>query len=221
MANILRQGHGLQLDHVGISVPDTESGIAQFESLTGAPVALDPPEPDQWYWSGTVPLAKDSFLEIVGPNPTNEIDHPMRPYVSQLKKPAVTFWYAAVRDIDKLAQDAEVAGGSVMFKTLVNEEDDPARSRFTFGALGPDFVLQKPSLIQWERQIQRTGFNDMEVVCKVLALELFHVNAEVINPVLAQLGFDIRIHEGDSRFRLVLDTPNGEVVFDNPGVPGL
>ncbi|MEM7079861.1 MAG: VOC family protein [Pseudomonadota bacterium] len=218
MANILRQGHGQQIDHIGIGVRDTEAGVAEIEALTGAQIALDPPGKDQWYWSGALPLAQDSYLEIIGPNPTNEIEHPLRPWVSQLQTPSVHFWYIAVQDMADFSREAEAAGASVIFETQVNEDDDPARSKYTFAGLGPDFVLQKPSLIQWERHIQRSGFAALPVVCTVESLELFHPNAETYNPVFSQLGLDARIQPGDSRFRLVLDTPKGQIVFDNPGV---
>ena len=168
--------------------------------------------------SGAAPCPwRDSYVEILGPNPTNDIQSPLRPWVSQLKKPSVHFWYIAVDDMEDFARDAEVAGASVIFQTLINEEDDPSRSRYTFAALGPDFVLQKPSLIQWDRQIQRKDFAGNDVVCEIVSLKLFHPNAEVYNPVLAQLGIDARLQTGDSRFRFALNTPKGEVVFDNPG----
>lgn len=218
MAKILRQKHGHQLDHIGIGVPDTAAGVAEIEEQIGAKIALDPPIPDQWYWSGALPLSSDSFVEIIGPNPTNEIAAPLRPWLSRLQKPSVHFWYVAVEDMAEIAREAEKAGGSVIFETLVNEEDDPTRSRYTYAGLGPDFVLQKPSLIQWERHIQRRDFHDLPINCEIVSLELFHPNAKRYNPLLAHLGIDARISEGDSRFRFVLNTPKGEVVFDNPGV---
>ncbi|MEM7101189.1 MAG: VOC family protein [Pseudomonadota bacterium] len=216
--NIIRQSHGHQLDHIGIGVADTEAGVAEIEALTGAKIALDPPIEDQWYWSGALPLGSDSYAEIIGPNPTNDISAPLRPWLSQLDKPSVHFWYIAVKSMAEFSLAAEAAGASVIFETQVNEEDDPASSRYIYAGLGPDFVLQKPSLIEWERHVQREGFHNLPVVCELVSLELFHPNAAQYNPVLEHLGCDARIETGESRFRFALDTPNGRVVFDNPGV---
>ncbi len=217
MAQILRRGHGQQIDHIGIGVPDTEASVAQIEALTGARIALDPPEADQWYWSGTLPLSADSFIEVLGPNPNSDAPNPLRGYISGLKKPSVYFWYIAVDDIDAFSREASAAGAPLEYTTTTNAEDDPARSRVTYAALGPGFIPQKPCIIQWHRQVHRKAFLEIEVVCEVTSLDVFHPTAEQVNPALTKLGIDVPLRTGDSRLPLTLSTPKGEVVFDNSG----
>ena len=66
---IIRRSHGFQLVLIGLGVPDTEAGVKLIEEQTGASVDLHDPEPDQWYWSGSLAIGEASFLEIIGPNP--------------------------------------------------------------------------------------------------------------------------------------------------------
>ena len=63
---VVRRSHGFQLDHVGLGVPDTEQGVDWVRSQTGADILLHAAEPDQWYWSGSLPIGKESFLEVIG-----------------------------------------------------------------------------------------------------------------------------------------------------------
>ncbi|MEM6999143.1 MAG: VOC family protein [Pseudomonadota bacterium] len=218
MARILRRSHGQQLDHIGIGVPDTLSGVEKIRTLTGARVDLHDPEPGQWYWSGSFLLARDSYVEIVGPNPEYQGRQPMHTLTSRLSQPTVLFWYVATDDLKDLARAASAAGGVVQHIEWINvEDDDPAYSRYGRAILGPGFIPQKPCLIQWDRQLRQRADNGVLAECTLVSLELFHPDASAVNPLLAALNIDARIAEGPSRLRLSLDTPNGRVVFDNPG----
>jgi len=218
MTEILKRGHGQQLDHIGIAVPDTEKGVAEIRAITGAHVDLHPPEPGQWYWSGAFLIAKDSYVEIVGPNPEFQGNHPMHSLVKKLTGPTVLFWYIATDDLKGLAEQAACAGGAVDHIEWVNvEEDDLAFSRYGRAILGPGFIPQKPCLIQWDRQTRRMGDRGISPQCRLVGLELFHPTANDVNPVLEKLGIDARLQPGISRMKITLDTPRGIVVFDNPG----
>ncbi|MEM7217326.1 MAG: VOC family protein [Pseudomonadota bacterium] len=222
MTNILRHGHGQQLDHVGIGVPDTEAGVAELCRLTGAHIELHDPEPGQWYWSGVFLLAVDSYVEIVGPNPAFTGRHPMRTLTERLTRPTLMFWYVATDDLRGLAAAAAAAGGAVEHIEWVNvEEDRPDHSRYGRAILGPGFIPQKPCLIQWDRQVRRMGERGERAQCALRELALFHPTAADVNPVLETLGIDARLQPGASRLKLTLDTPNGVVVFENPGFDAL
>lgn len=218
MPKILRRSHGQQVDHIGISVPDTEAGVAAIKARTGAHVELHDPESGQWYWSGALLIAPDSYVEIVGPNPDFDGTHPMRSLVERLTEPTIMFWYVATDDLQALAVEVAAAGGAVEHMEWVNvEEDNPAFSRYGRAILGPGFIPQKPCLIQWDRQVRRMGEHGVETECNLTSLELFHPTAEQANALLERLDIDARLQPGPSRLRLTLQTPNGVVVFDNPG----
>lgn len=218
MPEILRRSHGQQLDHIGIGVPDTEAGIIEISALTGAHIELHDPEPGQWYWSGAMLLAEDSYVEIVGPNPDFKGWHPMHRLATKLTRPTVQFWYIATDDLRGLAEKAAEVGGTVEHMEWINvEEDDPSFARYGRAVLGPGFIPQKPCLIQWDRQVRRLAERGFEAECKLVSLDLWHPTAKAVNPVLQALEIDARLQPGLSRLRLTLDTPNGTVVFDNPG----
>ncbi|MEM7286227.1 MAG: VOC family protein [Actinomycetota bacterium] len=216
MADILRRGHGGQLDHLGIGVPDTEDWAGRFETMTGATVHVGEPEPDQFYWSASLPISADSYIELVGPNPDYRGDLPNFEYLKQLTQPSIDFWYIATDDIDGLAIEAEAVGGLIENVDWVNRGGlEPRRSGYGRAILGPGWIPQRPCIIQWDHQVSRHG--DAAPECAIASFELFHPTAAESNRLLEDLGIEARLSPGPSRFRLVLDTPNGELVFDNPG----
>ncbi|MGD1933315.1 MAG: VOC family protein, partial [Candidatus Phaeomarinobacter sp.] len=215
---ILRRDHGLQIDHLGLCVPDTQAGIAEIEKRTGARVFIDDPEPGQWYWSGVIPIAADSYLEIVGPNPHFHAKHPMRTLTEQLSGPTVFFWYIATDDIEGLAQQAKQAGAVIENIEWVNTDDaHPEHSRYGRAFLGPGFVPQKPCVIQWDRHVLRKGVEGATPECEIVSLDLSHPTADAANQAMEKMGIDARLNPGPSRFRLEIACPKGNVVFDNPG----
>ena len=97
------------------------------------------------------------------------------------------------------------------------EDDDPRYARYGRAILGPGFIPQKPCLIQWDREVRKLAERGFKAECDLVSLELFHPTAEDANAVLAALKIEARLQPGPSRLKLTLDTPNGKVVFDNPG----
>ena len=98
MTNIIRRSHGFQLDHIGLGVPNTRDGVKWVEEKTGAKVDLHDPEPNQFYWSGSLAIGENSFLEIIGPNPNYKKFQPFGALLKTLSEPQLLFWYVAVED---------------------------------------------------------------------------------------------------------------------------
>ena len=102
MKLVLNRG-GTPLDHVALGVPDTERGVAEISRLTGFTPTLTEPEPNQFYWSGALPLGSGRFLEILGPNPAFRGFNPFIEIVKRLDKPRPLFWYVATNDFGAFA----------------------------------------------------------------------------------------------------------------------
>ncbi|MEL6982613.1 MAG: hypothetical protein AAFO29_09335, partial [Actinomycetota bacterium] len=54
--------------------------------------------------------------------------------------------------------------------------------------------------------------------CAVTSFTASHPEAERHNRVLGALGARARLATGPHRLRLVIDSPNGDVVIDSPGL---
>ena len=212
---VLEKSHGLPLDHVGLGVSDTEQGARQIERLTGVEISLRDPEPGQWYWSGAVALGRDSFLEIIGPNPAWRGFNPIRQHLKGLKKPELLFWYVETGDFDRFAKAAKECGAPVERIERINTEDDPAYSRYVRGIIGPGFISQRPNVIEWQRRHFEHG---SEGSCRLTDLRLTHPQAGRLNAVFEELGIAVSVQKGPSSIGISLEKPAGEVSFDNPGM---
>ncbi|MEM9421472.1 MAG: VOC family protein [Pseudomonadota bacterium] len=138
---ILRRDHGLQLDHIGLGVPDVKEGVAWVEAQTGAEVMLHDAEPGQWYQSGSLAIGGGSFLEIIGPNPAHRKFQPFGALLSTLDRPRLAFWYIAVHDFDAFQALAKRKGGALERVEHINiDHCTPNQSGYHRGYVGPGFM---------------------------------------------------------------------------------
>ncbi|MEM1144627.1 MAG: VOC family protein [Pseudomonadota bacterium] len=213
---IYRRGHGLQLDHVGLGVPDTKAGAEWLEERTGARVHLTEPDPNQWYWSGALPIGTDSFLEVIGPNPSWRRFQPFRSLLKTLKEPQLLFWYIAVNDFEAFRRLADQqSAGLERIESVNPDSTDPSVHSFIRGYVGPGFLTQRPNVIQWRN---RPFPVDADTRCLLQDFRLQHPDGAKITDTFHALGIETAVAVGESSIGLTLDTPNGAVQLDNPGI---
>ena len=214
---IIRRAHGFQVDHIGICVPDTKEGVRWLEEKTGAKVRLAKPEPGQWYQSGGLNIAKDSFLEVVGPNPDWQKFHPINAVFKSLPGPQILFWYIAVSDFESFRQSVKSTGRSIQRIEKINiDRSAPNHASYIRGFLGSGLFTQRPNIIQWLSRPD--GFEDAPLECTLTGFRLAHPEAQKINKVIDCLGIDIPVEQGPAKISLTLDTPKGTVVIENEGI---
>lgn len=212
---ILTRSHGWQLDHIGLGVSETEAGARWFEAETGAKVHLRDPEPGQYYWSGSVPLGLDSFLEIIGPNPEYKRFQPFAALLAALDRPTLMFWYVAVDDFDALVAQAKAKRVPIERIEAINADAaDRARAGYRRGLMGPGFLSQRPNVIQWTYRPER--LEDVPQ-CHLVDFQMYHPKADRINASFSALGVLPMVQPGRSSVSLRLNTPKGEWHIENPG----
>lgn len=217
MTNIIRRSHGLQLDHVGLGVPNTEAGVKWVEEKTGAKVDLHDPEPGQFYWSGSLAIGEHSFLEIIGPNPDYEKFQPFAALMKTLSDPQLLFWYVAVKDFAAFQALARKAKAKLERVEAVNVEGgDAAQASYWRGLIGPGFLSERPNVIQWLKRPNRES--EETPVCKLTDFRLSNPQADKINNVFEKLGIDVPVAKGASSIGVTIDTPNGPWSIENRGV---
>ncbi|KWV92020.1 hypothetical protein [Erythrobacter sp. YT30] len=64
MSLVLDRG-GTQLDHIALAVSDNVKSVEFVLELTGVEVTLAKRDPKDFYWSAAIPIAEQSFLEII------------------------------------------------------------------------------------------------------------------------------------------------------------
>jgi hypothetical protein len=219
---LTRFSGGSMLDHIGWATPDAPSGCARLAELTGAtPFLMAEPEPEQWYWSGGLPLGGGQLLEVIGPAPAFSAHHPLHGLLRALPAPRL-FWYVGTDDIDAFAAAASAAGVTV---SPIETNDYPAESGLScyrrcmlLGSTG-GFDPVVPSVIQWTRR--RAEFDSSATSGVTLRrFELQHPDAAGISVLFEHLGIDQPIRRGpEPALTLVLDTPNGVVELEGRGNP--
>ncbi|MEQ3746128.1 MAG: VOC family protein [Henriciella sp.] len=217
MTNIIRRSHGFQLDHIGLGVPNTEDGVKWVEEQTGAKVDLHDPEPDQFYWSGSLAIGEESFLEIIGPNPNYKKFQPFAALIKSLSEPQLLFWYIAVTDFQAFKTLARQTKSKLERVEGVNiENDEGAQASYWRGLIGPGFLSERPNVIEWLKRPHRESQDTP--VCKLTDFRLANPHADQINDVFGKLGIDVPVSKGASSIGMTIDTPNGPWSLKNEGV---
>lgn len=217
MVEVLRRSHGLQVDHIGLGVPNTRDGVEWLCKETGAEVFLRDPQPDSWFWSGVLPIGHRSFLEVIGPNPDWKKFHPFMAVLRELKQPTLLFWYVAVDDFDAFAQQAKTLRAPMENVESVNLDDaDPDRSAYRRGYLGPGFLTERPNVIEWVRHVDIHG--DATPICRLSEFDLANPNADRLNRLFEGLGIDLAVRRGPSSIKVTLETPIGPWSLENRGI---
>ena len=217
MNSIIRRSHGYQLDHIGLGVPDTKDGVKWVEEKTGAKVDLHDPEPDQFYWSGSLAIGESSFLEIIGPNPNYKKFQPFAALMKTLSDPQLLFWYIAVDDFEAFQTLARKTKAKLERVEAVNVEGgEAAQASYWRGLIGPGFLSERPNVIQWLKRPNRESQKAPE--CKLTDFRLANPEAAAINVVFAKLGIDVPVSKGASSIGITIDTPNGPWTIENEGI---
>lgn len=217
MTNIIRRSHGFQLDHIGLGVPNTEDGVKWVEEQTGAKVDLHDPEPDQFYWSGSLAIGEESFLEIIGPNPNYKKFQPFAALIKSLSEPQLLFWYIAVTDFQAFKTLARQTKSKLERVEGVNiESGEAVQASYWRGLIGPGFLSERPNVIEWLKRPSRESQDAS--VCKLTDFRLVNPQADQINDVFAKLGIDVPVSKGASSIGMTIDTPNGPWSLENAGV---
>jgi len=213
---IIRRRHGFQIDHIGLGVPDTEDGVAWLSQRTGAEPRIRDPEPDQWYWSASLMIADDSFLEVIGPNPAWTRFQPFHRLLASLREPQILFWYIGVSDF--VAFQSLAASHKIPIQRVEEINHDkaaPNHSSYTRGFVGPGFLSQRPNVIQW---LDRAVDDTEPPACHLTGFRLRHPKSEKINLTFKALGIDLPVERGSPQIGATLATPNGAVTIESPGL---
>lgn len=214
MAVIATRSNPFGVDHLALGTSDTERGAAEIERLTGAPVRVANPESGQWYRSAVLPVGEDAFIEVIGPNPAWTRFQPLGTLLCDYDRLRPLFWFVGTENFQEFVATSKDAGHPVERIEHINQADDPGRSRYSRGIVGPGFLSQRPCVIQWSR---RPDLRGLEVRCTLSGFALRHPRHGRLNALFARLGIPVEVAPGGPGMSVTLDTPNGPVHFSDPG----
>ncbi|MEM9513361.1 MAG: VOC family protein [Actinomycetota bacterium] len=209
----LERAGGLELDHIALAVPSMERGLEHVRQLTGAEPLLLDAEDGQWYRSASLPLGRQTALEILAPNPDHKGVHPLAMMIRGFTEPRLLFWYLATNDLDRFG----VAAGSVgagLHRIQQLGTAGQSQSVYRRAQIGKRFVSAVPQVIEWQERHDRSGADDR---CSLLSFAVSHPDADQHNRALEAVGATTRIDRGEHALRLDFDSPRGAVRIESAG----
>lgn len=207
----------MQLDHIALGVKDTQKGVEWVREQTGAAPQLHDPEPGQWYWSGSLKIAENSYLEILGPNPSSNAPHPFKALLNVLSAPQLLFWYIAVSDFKAFEKIANAAGATIDQIQSINVDGaHAAHAGYWRGVLGPGFMTARPNIIEWVHKPESVKV--VPAQCQLTDFRLSNPKASELNRLFAALGIETQVVDGPSQIGLTIATPKGPWKLESNGI---
>ncbi|MEI4470685.1 VOC family protein [Frigidibacter sp. MR17.24] len=197
------------LDHLAVTAPSLEEGVAAVEAALGLALAPGGRHPLMATWNRLLGLG-DSYLEVIAPDPS--VPGPGRPRWFRLDERQgvrLTNWVAACPDLEA-ALGAAPAGlglpvalerGALRWRMAVPDD----------GRLPFDDAF--PALIQWQG-----GLHPRDLLagsgCRLQRLEIAHPQAEALAAALRLADPRLVVVPGPVALRAEIATPHGVRVLE-------
>ncbi len=206
-----------RIDHLVYATPDLTVGIETAERLFGVRASQGGQHPGEGTRNALIALGPTSYFEIIGPDPDQpKPDRPRRFGIDDIKAPRLTTWVAKGTGLEKFASDAAAHGvnlGAVISGSRKRPDGVVLSWRYT----DPRVVLADrlvPYIIDWGTSPHPSATAAKGVT--LLTLRAEHPDAENVQKMLRQLGFDLAVTRGPKPALIAtFDSPKGRVEIRN------
>jgi hypothetical protein len=186
-----------RIDHLVYSTTDFEKSIADLEARLGVRPALGGQHPGRGTHNALIALSDRSYLEVVGPDPTQtETLGPRWFQIDSLDAPRLVTWAVKEAELDKLSEKAKACGiflGSVVSGTRQRPDGLCLRWRFTDPAtVVADGVV--PFFIDWGDSPHPAASAPPGPVLESLRAE--HPEPKVVMRALSAVGISLPVEYG-------------------------
>ncbi len=201
----------LRLDHVAICAETLESGAAHVEAALGVPLAPGGRHEGLGTHNRLLSLGPEHYLEVIAADPGQPT-----PGVARLLgldafmgAPRPGGWVLSTDDLEAalaaavpgLGAPRDLARGDIRWRMTLLPE-----GRLPFDGL-------HPALIEW-RSPRRPPAGLPDRGCRLLAVQLWHPQAEALAAALKPLGAPlVRVGEGVPAMAFEIETPGGVVTL--------
>ena len=210
------------LDHIMLATPDLEAALADFEQQTGVRPSAGGRHPGQGSRNVLATLGNGCYLEIIGPDLSQDRTDNLGEVLSLLTTPTLLKFAVGTRDIEALHQratklglwplassGARANGPFAMSRTLPSGE--VLKWRLLLLGSG-DYEGSVPFFIQWDSephpsQTAATG-------CGLDRFWVQHPDAAGLAKIYSELEVAVDVLPATQpRLNLALQTPKGRVAF--------
>jgi len=201
-----------RIDHVIVGISDLQQGMDEIERLTGVRPGIGGAHPGGGTWNALMSLGDNSYLEILAPNPAEQIASAELEGLRGLHRLTPIGWAVSTSDEQALRAALDSQG----FKLTAPEpgsrrKADGSMLRWvTFGFANLDHALA-PFFIIWGDPAQhpsRTSARD----CELKSIQIEDPAAAELGRVVKALELDVAVTRARrSRMTVDLICPKGNV----------
>lgn len=201
-----------QVDHFMYGVADLDAGVEAFERLTGVRAAIGGSHAGRGTRNTLVSLGEDVYLEIIGPDPGQDLTQSFGDVLRELSEPGLITWCAADGDLTRAAEALRELELEAMGPVAMSRED-PVAGSLAWELLfigGHDLGMLVPFLIDWKESPHPAARAAQG--CLLKSFELRTPETVALRGVLDVLELDVPVVSAEEPgLAVVLETLKGEV----------
>ena len=200
-----------KLDHLLWAATDLGAAVAEMQRLSGATVHPGGPHPGQGSRNALLGLQDRTYLEIIAPDPDQELAGTWGELMAALPKPALYTFAVTCSDFDSTRTRLRAIGLKMDDPaTMTRELDQGQNLQWQIARIGGhQFGPFVPFLIDWNTAPHPSASLASE--CTLESFSISHSNPAGIKRIMDALEVDIRCEAGNPGLHAVLNTPNGKI----------
>lgn len=205
--------HHLEFDHLLWAVQDLAAGVEEFADLTGVQPRIGGSHP----WTGTrnalVALGGVTYVEIVAPDLTQDLDGTIGGALTGLKESGVWTFAHSHQDLDGLVETARAAGYSAAGPRRWNRRGrDGSFMEWSVGFAGEsEFGAAAPFYVGWDNLVHPT--THMRPGVTLQSLTGHNPDPESLAKFYDTVGIEMPVSAGDPGVTAEINTPKGLVTL--------
>ena len=201
------------VDHLVYAVPDLEKAIKAIEKKLGVAPVMGGQHRSQGTHNALVHLGKDTYLEIIAADPSNDTFSGQRWMgIDLITEPKITRWAVKSNRLDRdRAYLALVDPNLGELKGGARKKPNGKKLIWKATVTLPEPEVEVlPFVIDWKGAEHPT--KDLPKVCKLIELRSNHPTPYLIETAVHSLNIDMKMGVADTAsITAVIETPNGVV----------
>jgi len=203
-----------QLDHVVLAVSDLDQAKSDFETQTGVMPADGGAHDGLGTRNALVAFDNNVYLEIIAPDPEQELEDTMGEKLSQLSSPRLLHWAIRSKNLNKVfdrADNIKLYPGQV--KAMSRKVPDGPRMKWeVLGIGGHEDAGCVPFYIDWLRASHPT--KKMPKVGNLKSFQVSIPTESLALKLLTPAPKFVEIEEGHPKIALSFESPKGDISFE-------
>ena len=214
-SDVKSENPAMQIDHVILAIDDLESGMREFEELSGVKPIYGGSHPDRDTHNAIAPLSGGIYVEILAPK--DGLDA-MPDFFKGFQQLTLVGFAIAARDMERVESSVRAQGldtGGIVDGS--RKTPDGGKLAWRLLLINDPESFMNPFFIRWSDDSEHPS-KSKPAQCELQSLKLTTLHKQQIEWILAESGAEIpklTLDEGAKQLTLELKTPKGELRFES------